>query len=469
MSKYQAYPEYQPVDIDWIDEIPAHWETSKMRYIFSFGKGLTITKEHLKDTGIPCVNYGEVHSKFGFEVDPQKHPLKCVEESYLKSGSSALLKKGDLVFADTSEDIDGSGNFTQLISDSSIFAGYHTIIARPHDRECSRFYAYLIDSKELRTQIRHAVKGVKVFSITQAILRSVNIWLPPFEEREKIAAFLDHETAKIDTLIEKQQQLIELLKEKRQAVISHAVTKGLNPDAPMKDSGVEWLGEVPEHWNLPKLIHITTNIGDGLHSTPKYQDNTGYFFVNGNNLVNGKITIGATAKEVPESEYHNHYIHLDSSTVFLSINGTIGNVAKYNNEQIILGKSAAYINCTDTISPDYLMLLLRTNEYRRYFDLEVTGTTISNLSLNSIRQMKVCTPTFEEQTEIVKYCHSNEHKYNLLIESAQNAINLMQERRTALISAAVTGKIDVRHFTLEDGVAPTTSSDTNEAQQEATA
>ena len=249
-SKYQSYPEYKDSNIDWLDAIPEHWTTSKLRYTFSFGKGLTITKENLRDKGIPCVNYGEVHSKYGFEVNPQKHPLKCVDEKYLKTSSYALLQNGDIVFADTSEDIDGSGNFTQLVSDEQIFAGYHTIISRPFDRECSRFYAYLLDSKELRTQIRHAVKGVKVFSITQAILRGVSIWLPPIDERTQIANFLDHETAKIDTLIDKQQQLIKLLKEKRQAVISHAVTKGIpnkkHPQAPMKDSGVEWLGEVPE-------------------------------------------------------------------------------------------------------------------------------------------------------------------------------------------------------------------------------
>ena len=146
------------------------------------------------------------------------------------------------------------------------------------------------------------------------------------EEQEKIANFLDHETAKIDTLIDKQQQLIKLLKEKRQAVISHAVTKGLNPDAPMKDSGVEWLGEVPEGWALPKLFHVTSRIGDGLHSTPMYQDGTGYFFVNGNNLVDGTISLTASAKEVPYEEFQKHKVALDGSTVLMSINGTIGNV-----------------------------------------------------------------------------------------------------------------------------------------------
>ncbi|EPY7299445.1 restriction endonuclease subunit S [Klebsiella quasipneumoniae] len=462
MAKYKAYPEYKDSGVEWLGEIPGHWRLSKLRYQFAFGKGLTITKEHLQDEGIPCVNYGEVHSKYGFEVDPKIHTLKCVSDKYLKDNFNSLLFKGDIVFADTSEDIDGSGNFTQLVSDATTFAGYHTIIARPFERNNSRFYAYLLDCKELRTQVQHAVKGVKVFSITQAILRNLSIWLPSKDEQEQIATFLDHETAKIDNLIEKQQQLIELLKEKRQAVISHAVTKGLNPDAPMKDSGVEWLGDVPTHWGIPKLLHVTKAIGDGLHSTPKYDIATGYYFINGNNLVDGKISIGSTAKEVSRDEYNKHYVCLDKKTVLLSINGTIGNVAIYNNEKVILGKSAAYINCGSELDVNYLMYYFITNESRYYFDLEVTGTTIFNLSLNSIRQMKVCIPPLEEQRLIVECCVDKQKQYNYLIDSAEMAIKVMQERRTALISAAVTGKIDVR-----DWVAPDTQG--VEEPQEATA
>jgi type I restriction enzyme S subunit len=283
-------------------------------------------------------------------------------------------------------------------------------------------------------------------SLNEFQIGNIALAVPTKIEQEIIANFLDHETSKIDTLIEKQQQLIQLLKEKRQAMISHAVTKGLNPDAPMRDSGVEWLGEVPVHWEIPKLIHVTTNIGDGLHSTPEYQDGTGYFFINGNNLVDGSIVIGSSAKEVPEEEYRKHYIHLDTNSVLLSINGTIGNIARYNGEKIILGKSAAYINTSSDLLPDYLMRYFQSNQIKHYFDLEVTGTTIFNLSLNSFRQMRVCIPSKNEQIEIEEYCLHQNVKYNLLIERATCAISLMQERRTALISAAVTGKIDVRNW-----------------------
>lgn len=210
--------------IEWLGEVPENWNFDKFRYIFNFSKGLTITKADLMETGIPCVNYGEIHSKYGFEVSAERHALKCVDHSYIETDKSSLMSNGDFVFADTSEDLEGAGNFTHVSGDTNIFAGYHTIIARQTKNNNARFLAYLIDSKVFRTQIRLAVKGVKVFSITQAILRDSSVWLPNITEQTAIANFLDDKTAKIDTLIAKARQAIELMKERRTALISAAVT-----------------------------------------------------------------------------------------------------------------------------------------------------------------------------------------------------------------------------------------------------
>lgn len=210
--------------VEWLGQVPKHWSISKARYCFLFDKGLTITKENLQEDGIPCINYGEIHSRYGFEINPSIHKLKCVNEAHLKNDANSLLIKGDIIFADTSEDVDGAGNFSQLTTDNTIFAGYHTIIARPIDRKNYRFLAYLFNCQELRAQIKHIVKGVKVYSITQAILRGLSIWLPPKQEQEDISRILDYRTAKIDTLIQKQLQQIDLLKERRTALIAAAVT-----------------------------------------------------------------------------------------------------------------------------------------------------------------------------------------------------------------------------------------------------
>lgn len=210
--------------VEWIGEIPAHWEVKRLRNIFNFSKGLTITKENLQEEGIPCLNYGEIHSKYGFEVNPEIHHLKCVSESYLIDNSGSLINKGDFVFADTSEDLEGAGNFTYLNGTERIFAGYHTIIAKPILQLNSRFMAYVLHSLPFRNQVRTKMKGVKVFSITQSILKDLNCWYPESAEQLTIVNFLDNATAKIDKAIDLQARQIAQLKELKATLIDSAVT-----------------------------------------------------------------------------------------------------------------------------------------------------------------------------------------------------------------------------------------------------
>ncbi len=459
MANYKAYPKYKDSGVEWLKAIPEHWKLSKLRYQFVFGKGLTITKEHLQDEGIPCVNYGEVHSKYGFEVDPEIHTLKCVSNKYLKDNSNSLLAKGDIVFADTSEDIDGSGNFTQLVSDTVTFAGYHTIIARPFERENSRFYAYLLDCKELRSQVRHAVKGVKVFSITQAILRNLSIWLPSKDEQAQIATFLEHETAKIDNLIEKQQQLIELLKEKRQAVISHAVTKGLNPDVPMKDSGVEWLGEVPEHWRVGRIKNYA-KIESGhtpSRTKPEYwlSCNIPWVSLNDSKQLKEVDYIEDTFYKISELGMANSSAHLlPARAVVFTRDASIGLSAITTKPMAVSQHIIAWVCDEDFIIPEFLLLVFYAME--KEFERYTFGATIKTIGMDNIRELKSTFPPVEEQRNLINWAFNKIEKIKSSIDKVEDMLSLLQERRTALISAAVTGKIDVR-----DWVAP----DTQESEE----
>ena len=458
MENYKPYPAYKDSGIKWLGEVPRYWSTSKLRYLFTFAKGLNITKENLKYDGIPCVNYGEVHSKYGFEVDINKHHLKCVDESYLNSSPNALLKMGDLVFADTSEDIEGSGNFTQLTSEHAVFAGYHTIIARPKNRQSSRFYAYLFDSQEFRTQIRYAVKGVKVFSITQAILRGIDIWLPTIEEKTKIANFLDYETARIDKLIEKQQQLIKLLKEKRQAVICHAVTKGLNPDAPMKDSGVKWLGEVPAGWCVCRLKHIKGKnknafvdgpFGSNLKSE-HFVDNGDVYVIESNFATTGSLiysklkTISATHfSTISRSETKEGDIILAKIGARYGMNSVMPTLDK---KAVVSGNSLSLTVDDERMNVHYCHHLLTHLKLEDAMDEGVNVTAQPALSLGQLNNLPFLHLPLEEQDEIVCFIKEQEEYFLSLITNYEKMIKLSKERRTALISAAVTGKIDVRHW-----------------------
>ncbi|MGF2637732.1 restriction endonuclease subunit S [Acinetobacter johnsonii] len=437
MAKYQKYAEYKDTGVEWLGEIPSHWEMWKLSHAYNeIGSGTTpsTSNEENFEGDIPWVTTGELRENIILDTK-KKVSQKTIElfptlRKY-PSGSVAIAMYGATI-----------GRL-----------GILGVEATTNQACCVMTTSKVLDNKYLfywlqafKNEIIQLSSGGGQPNINQEKVASLKISAPLVEDQVTIVNFLDHETAKIHSLISKQEKLIELLKEKRQAVISHAVTKGLNPNVPMKDSGVEWLGEVPEHWELPKLFYITNRIGDGLHSTPIYQDGTGYYFINGNNLVDGKISIGETAKEVPESEYIKHQVTLNKATVLLSINGTIGKVALFDNEPVILGKSAAYINCQSNLSPGFLANFLTTSEAKKYYDLEVTGTTIFNLSLNSIRNMKIPLPPLDEQIQITAFVSKQFIKYENLINAAEKQNNLLQERRTALISAAVTGKIDVRNW-----------------------
>lgn len=212
--------------IEWLGNIPKHWDTKKLRYVFSMNTGLSVTKEELQESGIPCVNYGDIHTRYGFDLDLSRDNLKYVDEKYLDEKQSALATENDFIFCDTSEDIEGSGNcvYISKLNDNQIFAGSHTIIAKPIIEVNSRYLAYLFKAESWRTQIRSIVYGIKVYSITQKILKDTFTLLPPFTEQQQISDYLDHFTKNIDKSISKAEKQIELLQEYRTALITEAVT-----------------------------------------------------------------------------------------------------------------------------------------------------------------------------------------------------------------------------------------------------
>jgi type I restriction enzyme S subunit len=325
----KRYDSYKDSGVECIGEIPSHWEMKRFDFLFTFSRGLSITKEDLTQEGVPCVNYGEIHSVYGFEVNPNKDRLLCVDKDYLISSKKSLLKRGDFVFADTSEDIKGSGNFTCLNSDLPTFAGYHTIIASPKAKLMNRYIAYFFESISFRNQIRSKVTGTKVYSITQSILKSTFVELPPLTEQTAIATFLDRKTSEIDQLLTDKKRLLELYEEEKTAIINQAVTKGIDKNVKLKDSGIEWLGEIPEHWEVKRLKYVA-NIQTGR--TPHIQNSELDFFDNGNinwftpsdiskneELIESNRKINSFAVTNNEVELFNEF-----SVFLVSIGATIG-------------------------------------------------------------------------------------------------------------------------------------------------
>jgi type I restriction enzyme S subunit len=289
--------------------------------------------------------------------------------------------------------------------------------------------------------------------------------IPPIDEQIKITNFLDHETAKIDALIEKQQQLIKLLKEKRQAVISHAVTKGLtnlpganlnsssaagpkgegrdspsNPDAPMRDSGVEWLGEVPAHWIVTRAKFIS-HIFVPQRNKPELNDSFGVAWatmedMKGIYIENTKKFVSKEASKVAGSK------KLKAGSVIASCVGNFG-VSSINKIDLIINQQLQAFIPND-IKPEYLREIVALSE--AYFDLIGTAATLIYVNQQGFENLPVVVPPNDEQEAICAYVEMKSSRFDALVEKSERAIGLLQERRAALISAAVTGKIDVRNW-----------------------
>lgn len=211
-------------DIRWDIDYPEHWQIRRIRESFSFRKGLSITKANLEETGIAVISYGQIHSKKNSGVGLNEELIRYVNETYLTTNRSCLVEKGDFIFADTSEDVSGCGNCAYVDRDDTIFAGYHSIIAHPAGSTNNKYLAYLFKSPTWRCQIRKKVNGVKVYSITQAMLKDAFILIPPAAEQEEIVRHLDEVCAKIDAIIKKMEEKIENLQDLKIRLIADTVT-----------------------------------------------------------------------------------------------------------------------------------------------------------------------------------------------------------------------------------------------------
>ncbi|MFT4107171.1 MAG: restriction endonuclease subunit S [Lacrimispora sp.] len=411
----------------------------KLKYLFEFGKGLSITKENLSETGIPCVSYGQVHSKYGVILDMSKHVLPFVSESYLDTSSQALIKKGDFVFADTSEDKGGSGNFTCLVSNSSIFAGYHTVIVRPVSKDVfHKYFAYLFDSQNFRAQIQQAVSGIKVFTISQGMLKNATASFPNIDEQVVIANYLDRKTTQIDSIIANKEKLIELLKEKRRSIISEAVSRGIDPSVPMKHSGVDWIGQIPQHWEVKPLFTVA------FENKAK---NSGNQCANLLSLSYGKIVkkdIDTNFGLLPES-FETYQIVEDGYTILRLTD--LQNDKRSLRSGFVPEKgiiTSAYVGLIPSADVDGLFLfdLLHAYDLMKIFYSLGNGVRQS-MNYKDLKRLPILLPPKSEQKLISKHLKNKTTEIDNLISISQHQISRLKEYRQSIISEVVTGKIKV--------------------------
>lgn len=435
MKKYDSYKDS---GIEWIGELPSHWEFLNLKYILreNVKDGPHETPSWFED-GIPFLSIdGIVNGEISFE--------KCRyidEEQYEKFSKKLVIEPNDIFIGKAAS----IGKIARVKTNRKFTVWSPIAVVKVKSDYNPIFVEYYFKSDIIQHQIEMFSTSNTQKNIAMGDIPKMKFISPPIEEQNTIANYLDQKTTQIEHLIAKKEQFIQLLEEERVAVINQAVTKGLDPNVSMKDSGIEWLGEIPAHWEVKRMNFISTKIGDGLHGTPNYVDESVFPFINGNNIGEGIIMITERTKFVSEQEYITNQKTLTSNTILMSINGTIGNLAFYNGESIMLGKSVAYINLESHVNKDFIYYYLKSEIAKDYISMELSGSTIKNLSLYSINKTPIPYPAKDEQLEIVNYIKTKMLEIGTIISKTQQEIELLKEYKTALISEVVTGKVDVRN------------------------
>ena len=429
---FPAYPELSDSGVEWLGQVPHQWAIVPVKHLADFVNGEAFKPGEWSSEGVPIIriqnlNGGDTFNFYNGEVE-QRYHVQC----------------GDLLFGWSGNRGTSFGPFIWK-REGLHYLNQHIFKVIPKGVNSDWLYWCLRAVTEYIEQQAHGIIGM--VHVTSGKLGSIPVPKIDDAQQAAIAAFLDRETAKIDQLVAEQEQLIALLKEKRQAVISHAVTKGLSPDAPMKDSGIEWLGEIPAHWEVTALKRLCVKITDGAHISPETEGGT-QAFVSTKDVSDDGINFDdclLTSESSFEYLVRTGCQPYDGDVLF-SKDGTIGRTTVVRGEKAFVVASSLIIIRPDavTLDADFLHYLCQSSVVKSQVEGFVKGAGLPRLSIQNLLRVIGTFPPIEEQVAIAEWLSSLLVGFRSLMAEAQSAITLLQERRAALISAAVTGKIDVR-------------------------
>ncbi|WP_426189634.1 restriction endonuclease subunit S [Massilia sp. DWR3-1-1] len=426
---FKPYPKYKASGVEWLGDVPEGWSVAPLKRTVA----MTNEKIQAKDTAAGYVGMENIESWSG----------KFVESAsdFEAEGLSNGFDVGDVLFGKLRPYLAKA-----WLSDRTGVCSSELLVLRPKN-VVAQYLLHQVLNRDFVALVDSSTYGSKMPRASWDYIGGIELPVPPICDQVSITIFLDRETAKIDTLIAKQEAMIGLLKEKRQAVISHAVTKGLDPSVPMKASGVEWLGDVPEHWNTTRLKFVASFITSGPRGWSEYLTDEGPIFLQSGDL-NDELGIDfrLTKRVTPPANAEGRRTTLNELDIVVCITGAnTGRVA------VVVGiPCAAFINqhlalvrpMHKTVSPKFLAYLLASDIGRTYFEVSQYGLK-EGLSLSAVSEAPIPSLPLDEQNSIVAFIDMTTAKIDTLIAKAQQAIVLQKEHRTALISAAVTGKIDV--------------------------
>ena len=406
--------------IEWIGEIPEGWEVATIGHLFSVTAG------------------GDAKPHLYSYVQDAKHPYPVYTNSSNPNQIYAYTSAPK--FNENTITVTGRGDIGHAFYRNTKFdAIIRLLVLAPKSALDCRYYAYWIDNVSIFFTNSAAVGQLSA----QQIFPYKTCYLPLCEQ-QSIANHLDFYCSEIEHILADIQNSIQEYKKLKQAVITQAVTKGVRGEREMKDSGVEWIGEIPKEWSSCKLKSIASEIGDGLHGTPNFDDNGDVFFINGNNLGGEYVEPRADTKRINSEEFLKYTRPFFSTqTIMISLNGSYGKVSLYKNFPMLLGKSAGYITLLPSIDCRYIKYYLSSTPSQIMMTLSLNGTTIPNLSLNALRNFSIFLPVLCEQKEIAAYLDAKCAEIDKLIAKKEQLVKELESYKKSLIYEVVTGKREV--------------------------
>lgn len=414
-------------------KVPANWCWTKLGIVSIFERGITFPasgKEKEKsENNLPCIRTTNIQEELELE------DLIYIDKKYIKNNENKLVKTNDIIMSSAnSRELVGKVIYVHNIFEPMTFGGF-VLVIRTKDI-FNKFLFYFLRLEFLAGHFMgKSAQTTNIANISTANLSSYCIPLPPLPEQQRIVERIESLFAKLDEAKENLQNVLDGFETRKAAILHKAFTGELTSNW-RKQHGISM-----DSWKEKPLKDLTDVIGDGIHGTPIYTENGEYYFINGNNFSGVEIRIKPETKRVNHIEYDKYKVNLNDKTVFVSINGTLGKTAFYNNEKIILGKSACYLNLKENLNKFYLRYFFCSKEFIDFANEKATGSTIKNLGLKAIRNLIIFVPPIPEQTEIVRIIDALFSKEQQGKELAENALAKIDLIKKAILARAFRGEL----------------------------
>ena len=446
----KPYPAYKDSGVDWLGEVPTHWEVRRLAQIGKLSKGNGGSKDDEVSTGIPCIRYGDLYTTHNYFIRKSRSFIPKD-----KTPEYTAIKFGDVLFAGSGETIDEIGKSAVNLMQKEAYCGGDVILFRPALQIEPRYLGYATDCRPATAQKAIMGRGITVMHIYGTQLKYLTLPLPPLPEQTAIVRFLDPADRRIRRYIRAKQKLIALLEEQRQAIIHQAVTGQIDvrtgqPYPAYKPSGVEWLGDVPAHWEVRRVKQVS-RIQGGFAFSSDIFGNEGVPVVRMHNIHRGVLFLDDVVR-VPEHQCKDAFA-LEEGDIVYGLSGSIGTTGSLGNYAVVrradlpaqLNQRVARLQpMRDPLVDSFLVRSLQTKTFYEQVLSHTSGTAQFNVSTKDIGNVAIALPPVDEQQRIVRHLSSTVVDIDPAITRASREIDLLHEYRTRQIADAVTGKLDVR-------------------------